>query len=54
VPGNPSRTIPGFETGKRKPVKATLAAIQRALESAGVELADGGRQGEWRSGSGKK
>lgn len=31
-------TISSFETGNRKPIPATLAAIQRALEEAGVEF----------------
>jgi transcriptional regulator with XRE-family HTH domain len=32
------RTIADFESGSRTPIRATLAAIQRALESAGVEF----------------
>ena len=30
------RTISDFETGRRKPIPATLAAIRAALEAAGV------------------
>ena len=36
------RTIVQFETGAGKPIPATLAAIQRALEEAGVEFIPGG------------
>jgi transcriptional regulator with XRE-family HTH domain len=43
--GVSSRTILDFEAGKRKPIKATLAAIQRALEDAGVEITNGGQPG---------
>jgi transcriptional regulator with XRE-family HTH domain len=32
------RTITHFEAGERQPVPATLAALQRALEAAGVEF----------------
>ena len=31
-------TIMRFETGKTQPIPATLAAIQRALEAAGVQF----------------
>jgi transcriptional regulator with XRE-family HTH domain len=34
------RTISDFESGRRKPIPATLAAIRAALESAGVEFID--------------
>jgi DNA-binding XRE family transcriptional regulator len=40
-----SRTIIDFESGKRKPIKVTQAALQRALEEAGVEFTDGGQPG---------
>jgi transcriptional regulator with XRE-family HTH domain len=36
------RTITHFEAKQRSPVPATLAAIQRALEAAGVELIERG------------
>jgi transcriptional regulator with XRE-family HTH domain len=36
------RTIVQFETGAGRPIPATLAAIQRALEAAGVEFIPGG------------
>lgn len=36
------RTIAGFETDKTAPVPSTLAAIQRALETAGIEFTDDG------------
>lgn len=41
------RTIIDFERGARSPIPATLAAIQRALEAAGVEFipANGGGPG---------
>jgi predicted transcriptional regulator len=32
------RTIADFEAGRRKPIHATMEAIQRALESAGVDF----------------
>jgi transcriptional regulator with XRE-family HTH domain len=32
------RTIADFESRSREPIRATLAAIQRALETAGVEF----------------
>jgi transcriptional regulator with XRE-family HTH domain len=32
------RTISDFESGARRPMRATLAAMQRALEAAGVEF----------------
>lgn len=35
-------TVNRFETEARSPIPATLAAIQRALEAAGVEFLDGG------------
>ena len=40
-----SRTIQHFETGKRQPIPPTLDAIQRALEAAGIEFANG--DGVW-------
>jgi transcriptional regulator with XRE-family HTH domain len=43
--GVSSRTILDFEADKRKPIKATLAAIRRALEDAGVEFTNGGQPG---------
>jgi len=36
------RTIVQFETGAGKPIPATLAAIRRALEEAGIEFIPGG------------
>jgi len=39
------RAIADFEAENRKPIKATLAAIQRALEAAGVEFTNGGQPG---------
>ena len=33
-----TRTLMDFESGKRVPIPATLAAIQNALEKAGVEF----------------
>lgn len=32
------RTLADFESGRRQPIPATLAAIRRALEEAGVEF----------------
>jgi len=32
------RTIADFESGRRAPISATLGAIRRALEAAGVEF----------------
>jgi transcriptional regulator with XRE-family HTH domain len=43
--GVSSRTILDFEAGKRKPIRVTLTAIQKALESAGVEFTNGGQPG---------
>jgi transcriptional regulator with XRE-family HTH domain len=43
--GVSARAIADFEADKRQPIKATLAAIQRALEDAGVEFSDGGQPG---------
>lgn len=34
-------TINRFETGQGSPNKATIAAIQRAFEAAGIEFLDG-------------
>ncbi len=39
------RAIADFELGNRKPIRATMAALQRALESAGVEFTDGDQPG---------
>lgn len=41
------RTIAHFESGERQPIPANLAALQSALEAAGVEFmdADGGGPG---------
>jgi len=39
------RAIADFEVENRKPIKATLAALQRALETAGVEFTNGGKPG---------
>jgi transcriptional regulator with XRE-family HTH domain len=39
------RAIADFEAENRKPIKATLAALQRALEEAGVEFTNGGPPG---------
>jgi transcriptional regulator with XRE-family HTH domain len=38
-------TIADFEVGKRAPYARTLADLQRALESAGVEFTNGGEPG---------
>jgi len=38
-------TIRDFETGKRSPIGNNLAALQRALEAAGVEFTNGGQPG---------
>jgi len=35
------RTIADFESGARTPIRATLAALRRALEAAGVEFLSG-------------
>ncbi len=35
-------TVTRFETGQKEPTKANLAAIQRALETAGIEFTDDG------------
>ena len=35
------RTITHFEAGERQPVPATLEALRRALEAAGVEFLEG-------------
>lgn len=36
------RTITHFESEQRNPVPATLVALQRALEAAGVQFTDRG------------
>lgn len=47
--GVSARTIGNFENGDSTPVRATLAAIQRALEEAGVEFVEGEAPGVlWR------
>jgi transcriptional regulator with XRE-family HTH domain len=35
-------TVSRFESGQANPIPATLAAIQRALEAAGIEFIPGG------------
>jgi len=39
------RTIAHFEAGERRPVPATLQALKRALEVAGVVFIDGNGEG---------
>ncbi|RDD62887.1 helix-turn-helix transcriptional regulator [Ferruginivarius sediminum] len=39
------RTISHFEAGDRTPVRATVAALRRALEDAGIEFLDGDSPG---------
>jgi hypothetical protein len=39
------RAIQDFETGKRQPIQATLAAIRAALEAAGVIFIDQNGEG---------
>jgi transcriptional regulator with XRE-family HTH domain len=38
-------TIRNFESGRSTPQHSTLAALQRALEDAGVEFTNGGQPG---------
>jgi transcriptional regulator with XRE-family HTH domain len=38
-------TISNFETGKSSPNRSTRAAIQRALEAAGIEFTNGAKPG---------
>ncbi|WP_342112027.1 helix-turn-helix domain-containing protein [Methylobacterium sp. SI9] len=38
-------TVRDFETSKRTPISNNLAALQRALEAAGVEFTNGGEPG---------
>jgi len=40
--GVSANTVAFFERGDRTPIPVTLAAIQRALEDAGVEFTDDG------------
>lgn len=39
------RTVVDFERGARSPINATIAAIRRALEDAGVEFIDANGSG---------
>jgi predicted transcriptional regulator len=39
------RTIASFEVGQHSPIPANLAALRRALESAGVIFIDGNGEG---------
>jgi transcriptional regulator with XRE-family HTH domain len=39
------RTVANFETGERQPIPAILAAIQRALETAGIVFLGKDRSG---------
>ena len=43
--GVASKTIADFEAGKRTPFSNNLSAIQRALETAGLEFTNGGEPG---------
>ncbi|HEX3674959.1 MAG TPA: helix-turn-helix transcriptional regulator [Rhizomicrobium sp.] len=43
--GVSARAIADFEADKRKPIRATMAALQRALEDAGVEFTNGDQPG---------
>ena len=36
--GVAERTISDFESGRRQPIRATVAALQLALEAAGIEF----------------
>ena len=38
-------TIRNFEKGRSSPQRATLEVVRRALETAGVELTNGGQPG---------
>jgi transcriptional regulator with XRE-family HTH domain len=40
-----ARAIADFEAEKRQPINATLEAVQRALEAAGVEFTNGDSPG---------
>jgi transcriptional regulator with XRE-family HTH domain len=40
-----TKTIADFERGTRAPYERTLADMQRALESAGIEFINGGKPG---------
>ncbi len=40
-----ARAIADFELGNRKPIKATMAALQRALEESGIEFTNGDQPG---------
>jgi transcriptional regulator with XRE-family HTH domain len=37
-----SATVDRFETGRGKPIPSTVAAMQRAMEAAGIEFIPGG------------
>ncbi len=40
-----ARTIADFETDKRQPIKANIAALKRTLENAGIEFTNGDQPG---------
>ncbi len=43
--GVSARAIADFEADNRKPIRATMAALQRALEDAGIEFTNGDQPG---------
>ncbi len=43
--GVSARAIADFELENRQPIRANMAAIQRALEEAGVEFSSGDQPG---------